>query len=99
MIDITTTRSMALQTHPPGIIYALLFSLALMCSLLGGYGMSVGRNRSWLHIISFTVMTIIVIYVIMDIEYPRAGLIRLHAFDQALIDVRERMQETSINRQ
>ena len=25
MIDITTTRTMALQTHPPRIIYVLLF--------------------------------------------------------------------------
>lgn len=97
MIDITTTRSMALQTHPPGIIYALLFSLALICALLGGYRMSVCQNRSWLHIISFVVMTVIVIYVIIDIEYPRAGLIHLHTFDQALVDVRERMMDTGVN--
>jgi hypothetical protein len=99
MIDITTTRTMALQTHPPGIIYALLYSLALICSLLAGYRMSVGQNRSWLHIMTFAVSTVIVIYVIIDIEYPRAGLIRLHAFDQALVDVRERMQETGVNSQ
>ena len=30
MIDITTIRAMALQTHPPNIIYALLFSLGLI---------------------------------------------------------------------
>jgi hypothetical protein len=29
MIDITTTRAMALHMHPPRIIYALLFGLAL----------------------------------------------------------------------
>src|SRR4051794_38387754 len=32
MIDIVTTRSMALQLHPPNIVYALLFGLALICS-------------------------------------------------------------------
>ena len=32
MIDITTTRTMALQMHPPRIIYALLFGLGLICS-------------------------------------------------------------------
>lgn len=53
MIDITTIRAMALQAHPPGIIYVLLFCLALICSLLAGYRMSGGQNRSWLHIISF----------------------------------------------
>ncbi len=90
MIDITTTRTMALQTHPPNIIYALLFTLGLICSLVAGYRMAVGQ-RSWLHILSFVLITVIVIYVIIDVEYPRVGLIRLQAFDQALIDVRTGM--------
>jgi hypothetical protein len=38
MIDIATTRTMALQMHPPRIIYALLFGLGLSvpCSLVIG---------------------------------------------------------------
>ena len=93
MIDITTTRSMALQTHPPAIIYALLFTLGLICSLLAGYRMAIGHHRSWLHIFSFALITVVLIYVIIDVEYPRAGLIRLEAFDQALIDVRSGMDQ------
>jgi hypothetical protein len=91
MIDITTTRTMALQTHPPNIIYALLFILGLICSLLAGYRMAIGQRRSWLHILSFALITVIVIYVIIDVEYPRAGLIRLQTFDQALVNVRAGM--------
>ena len=53
--------------------------------------MATGQHRSWLHILSFAVITVVVIYVIIDVEYPRAGLIRLHAFDQVLADVREGM--------
>ena len=92
MIDITTIRAMALQTHPPNIIYALLFSLGLICSLLAGYRMAIGQHRSWLHILSFAVITVIIVYVIIDVEYPRAGLIRLQAFDQLLVNVREGMK-------
>ena len=91
MIDITTTRGMALRTHPPNVIYALLFGLGLICSLLAGYRMAVGRRRSWLHMLGFLLITVVVIYVIMDVEYPRAGLIRLSGFDQALIDARADM--------
>jgi len=91
MIDITTTRKMALYTHPPNIIYVLLFCLGLICSLLAGYRMSAGLHRSWLHILCFALITVIVIYVITDVEYPRAGLIRLETFDQALLDVRSSM--------
>jgi multidrug transporter EmrE-like cation transporter len=89
MIDITTTRTMALQEHPPRIIYALLFALGLICSLLAGYRMSTGQQRSWLHILGFTVITVTVVYVMLDAEYPRAGLIRIEVADQALIEVRE----------
>jgi hypothetical protein len=83
---------MALQTHPPNVIYALLFSLGLICALLAGYRMATGERRSWLHILSFAVMTVIIVYVIIDVEYPRAGLIRLQAFDQSLVEVREGMK-------
>ncbi len=92
MIDVTTTRQMALQTHPPNIIYALLFSLGLICALLVGYRMASGQHRSWLHILSFVVITVVIVYVTIDIEYPRAGLIRLQNFDQLLVNVREGMK-------
>jgi hypothetical protein len=91
MIDINTVRTMALQNHPPGVIYALLFILAVICSLLAGYRMAIVQHRSWLHILSFVVITVVVIFVIIDVEYPRAGFIRLHGFDQALADVRAEM--------
>jgi hypothetical protein len=32
------------------------------------------------------------VYVILDIEYPRLGLIRVDAFDQALVDLRNNMK-------
>ena len=92
MIDISTTRTMALQLHPPRIVYALLFGLGLICSLLAGYRMAIGRRRSWLHIFGFTVVTVIIVFVILDVEYPRVGLIRLEASDHLLVQLRERMK-------
>lgn len=91
MIDIATTRTMALQLHPPRIIYGLLFGLGLVCSLLAGYRMSSGQQRSWLHILGFTLLTVIIVYVMLDVEYPRTGLIRLESADQLLLKVREAM--------
>lgn len=34
------------------------------------------------------------IYLILDIEYPRLGLIRIDAFDQALIELRASMNQS-----
>ena len=92
MIDITTTRTMWLQIHPPRIIYVLLFGLGLICALLAGYRMSSGQHRSWLHILGFTVLTVVIVYVMLDIEYPRAGLIRIETSDQPLVNLREGMK-------
>jgi hypothetical protein len=82
---------MALQMHPPTIVYVLLFSVALLCSLLAGYRMASARQRSWLHILGFTVITVVIVYVILDLDYLREGLIRLQTADQLLIRVRETM--------
>ena len=90
--DIANTRYWVTQTHPPPIIYALLAILALLCSLLAGFGMAGGRARSWFHIVAFAAILTATIYVIIDMEYPRIGLIRLDAFDQALLDVRAEMR-------
>ncbi len=92
MIDMATTRTMALQQHPPRIVYFLLFVLGLLCALLAGYRMAAGPNRSWLHILAFTVVTVIIAYVVLDVEYPRAGLIRLETADQMITDMRARMK-------
>jgi hypothetical protein len=91
MFDITTTRTMATQMHPPTIVFAMLFGLALAASLLAGNGMTGSRLRSGFHMLGFALVMAVAVYVILDIEYPRLGLIRVDAFDQALIDLRESM--------
>ena len=89
MIDITTTRTVAARTHAPLVIYVMLGLLLLAGSLLAGYGLAIGKNRNWFHASAFAVIMTLAIYVILDFEFPRVGLIRLNAFDQVLVDVRE----------
>ena len=91
MIDITTTRTMAAQLHPPRVVFVMLFGLALVASLLAGYGMTGGKLRSRFHMVGFAAVMAIAVFVILDIEYPRLGWIRIDAFDQALVDLRESM--------
>lgn len=92
MIDITTTRLMAGQIHPPAVVFLMLSGLMLVSSLLAGYGMASGRTRSWTHMLGLAAMLAITAYVIIDLEYPRLGLIRVDAFDQALVDLRASMK-------
>ena len=87
MIDVSTTRTMADRTHPAPVIFYLLVALALGCALLAGHAMAARKERSWLHILSFVVTTVLAIYVILDLEYPRVGLFRIDAYDYPLIDL------------
>lgn len=92
MIDVTTTRTLATEMHPPVVIFGLLALLALVSALLAGYGMAGSRSPSWLHMIGFAAVMALAVYIIVDLEYPRLGVIRVDAFDQALIDVRSSMR-------
>jgi hypothetical protein len=78
--------------HPPSIIFGLLFGLALAASMLAGYGMAVRKARSWIHIVGFAAIMTVSVYVILDLEFPRLGLIRVDAFDQVLIELRKSMK-------
>jgi hypothetical protein len=92
MIDITTTRTTTAKIHPPFVIFALLFLLALVCSLLAGFGMATNARRSWLHIGSYALVAAITVFAILEIEYPRLGLLPVEVFhDKVLVNVRNSM--------
>jgi hypothetical protein len=87
MIDITTTQAMAAKIHPPAIVFAMLYVLALISSLLAGYDMASSRERHWIHVLCFVGALAIAFFVVLDLEYPRLGLIRIEAFHQPLVDL------------
>ncbi len=91
MFDITTTRTMAARFHAPVVIYIMLGLLVLAGSLLAGYGMANGSARNWFYAFAFALIMSIAIYVILDFEFPRMGLIRVNTYDQVLVDVRQSM--------
>jgi hypothetical protein len=92
MIDITTTRLAALRTHQPLGISVTLLGLALAASLLAGYSMGTSRRRSWFHSLMFAVVIAVSLYVILDLEYPRLGFIRVDAADRLLVEVLQSMR-------
>jgi hypothetical protein len=91
MFDIATTRAVALQIHPPPIIFVLLGVLPLICSLLAGFDAAARKSRSLIHMLGFAAVLSITVYVILDYEYPRFGLIREDAMDRVLVELRQGM--------
>jgi hypothetical protein len=92
MFDIASARTMAFQVHPPIVVFIMLIMASLISALLAGFGMAGSRTLSWLHIAAFAVVLSMTVYVILDMEYPRVGLIRVDQADQMLQDVRNAME-------
>jgi hypothetical protein len=92
MIDITTTRAMAARIHPPLIVFLMLGALAFASSLLAGYAMGTGKARSPFHRFAFALVLAATVYVIVDLEYPRLGFIRMDSADSVLADLRRTME-------
>jgi hypothetical protein len=70
-------------------IYACPGGPRLLGSLIAGYAMA--KVRSWLHIVVFAAVITVTIYVIIDLEFPRIGFIRLTATDRLLVELRRKM--------
>ena len=92
MFDITTTRTLVTEIHPPAVIFVMLVALALASALMVGYAMAGSHKRNWLHMVGLAFVIAAAIYVIFDIEYPRLGFIRVDAFDRALVELRANMK-------
>ena len=91
MFDISATRLAATQIHPPTIIYLMLIGLALVAALLAGYQSAGEKGYDWVHKVGFAAIVAATVYVILDIEFPRLGFVRLDAIDQLLVNVRAGM--------
>ena len=91
MFDIATTRLAALHMHPPTIIFVMLFGFALISSVLAGGSLTPTNRINRINVLAFAAVMAIAVYVILDLEYPRLGLIRVDAFDRFLIGVRTMM--------
>jgi hypothetical protein len=91
MFDIANARLAASRAHVPGLILALLLGLALASALVVGYATSTSRRR-WFRGLLFATVTAISVFIILDLEYPRFGLIQLRDQDVALREVLQSMQ-------
>jgi hypothetical protein len=90
--DIANERTAAAYAHPPAALFLVLVILALVSAFLVGDGMAESKTASRLHMIAYAAVLSIVVYVVIDLEFPRFGLIRLSGADRFLAEVRQAMQ-------
>jgi hypothetical protein len=92
MFDLATVRVAATQMHPPPVIYVMLVGLAFASALLAGYRSAADKTHGWIHQIGFGAIVALTVYVILDMEYPRLGWIRIDAIDQVMVGARNSMK-------
>jgi hypothetical protein len=95
MIDITTTRQVATQNHPPLVIFFLLEALTFVTAFLAGFGIGGNSSQIKMHKLVFALIMSLTLFVTVDLEYPRAGFIRIDDADQPIIDLRKSVRPQS----
>ena len=91
MFDLANARLAATRTHVPGLVLALLFGLALASALVVGYAGAASGSPGWFRRGLFALVIAATVLIILDLEYPRFGLIRVAAADRLLEEVLQQM--------
>lgn len=86
MIDLHAKRITALENHVPGIIFILLYFVAIMTTGLIGFGCGLGGRRNFVVTLVASILIAAVILVIIDLDRPRRGLIKVS--QQRMVDLR-----------
>lgn len=91
MIDITTVRLVAVQSHPPLIIFLMLGVLSMAAAGITGFEMAKYERPSYIHIFGLSALASLAVYLILDIEFPRFGFVTLESVQQLFVKLRDSM--------
>lgn len=75
MIEVAITREAATKAIVPEPVLYLLFIMILITSLISGYATSIEKKFNYIAVIGFIVLVGCVVYIILDLDRPRRGLI------------------------
>jgi uncharacterized protein YneF (UPF0154 family) len=87
VIDIVTSREAARMSSVPALIIFLLMILCLMGSCIIGYSRKEKKN-DWIVLTIYSIMTVITIFTILDLDRPRRGLIKTSVENHMILELR-----------
>lgn len=80
-----------LKIHPPPLIMRSLALLIAIVAFLSGYSMVIKKEKDWVLGFIFALVMMGAIFVIMNMEYPHAGLLKLEDMGSELVILRQSM--------
>ncbi len=88
MIDMVTTRNAGLQSTVPPIIVIMLLMLCILISLFTGYHFA-SYKTDWLVVAGFIITICLVVYITLDLDRPRRGLINMNSANQHIFNLKK----------
>ena len=92
MMDVVTSRDAARLARVPDPIIWLLIILTVLGSMIIGYSKKEKKN-DWIVLFIYSLMTVITIYTIIDLDRPRQGIIKTDTAHQKIIELRSLFTE------
>jgi hypothetical protein len=91
MIDAVTSREEARNAHVPVSILWLLFFLCLTGSFIVGYAVK-SKKPDWVVLLSYSLITVMTIYLILDLDQGRNGIINTSSTHQNMYNLQNSFQ-------
>ncbi|MDX5348452.1 MAG: hypothetical protein LPJ89_06650 [Hymenobacteraceae bacterium] len=85
MIDSQGERNALLQLHVPEVILFLLFAVFITAGGLMGYSSGLGNKRTTIPAIIMTFMISLVVFIIIDLDRPKRGIIKVNQESMLLL--------------
>ncbi|KAB7708537.1 hypothetical protein GBN32_13605 [Plesiomonas shigelloides] len=91
MFDLASSRLSYDRTHIPDILLIVLTIQALAAAFANGYNSSKSRHFNFFASIGFALLTVMVVYLILDLDRPRRGILNLDVQQQLFTELRSKM--------
>lgn len=85
LIDAYGRRHAALQKHVPSVVFVLLFAVFIIAGAILGYAGGLMGSRPVVATVAMSMLIVLVIFLIIDLDRPRRGLIRVS--QDSMLDV------------
>ncbi len=98
MIDAVSSREEARRAHVPEPILWLLFLLCLAGSFIVGYA-SKSKKADWIILLSYSVMMVMTVYLILDLDQPRKGIINTNSTHENMYNLLNSFKQNEVKTQ
>jgi hypothetical protein len=92
MAEVAGKRTLAVRTHITSPAFLFMLGLALVGAALVGVNTARGAGRNWPYRLMFVAVVSAAIHVVVDMEYPRTGIVGTKEADSLLTELRETMR-------